>query len=89
MDDCSRSRNKSRMLKYEEQPDPDLKILEPERSRSLKVTPATSDTDIYLLYCAQTSFTTAILLYLHARKFRQILSTAVKCTLSSICKSKS
>jgi len=38
MDDCSRSLNRSRILKFEKLPDPhtDSKIFEPERSRSLK-----------------------------------------------------
>jgi len=40
MDDCSRSLNRKRILKLEELPEPDpgpdLKILEQERSRSLK-----------------------------------------------------
>jgi len=40
IDDCSRSLNSSRILKFEKEPDsdpdPDWKILEQERSRSLK-----------------------------------------------------
>jgi len=34
---CSRSLKRSRILKSEKFPDPDLKILEQERSRSLKM----------------------------------------------------
>jgi len=37
IDGCSRSLNRSRILKFEESPDPDSKILEQERSRSLKM----------------------------------------------------
>jgi len=36
IDDCNRSLNRSRILKFEELPDPDSKILEQERSQSLK-----------------------------------------------------
>ena len=41
IDDCSRSLNRSRILKFEKLPDPNSNILEQERTQSEKVTPAT------------------------------------------------